>query len=76
MSAEEAEEYAKKLHPAVSGAELKLLFDKVGKLPLKILRSMTALKEGISAAQIIEEAILAANADLVLTALSSQFLLL
>jgi H2-forming N5,N10-methylenetetrahydromethanopterin dehydrogenase-like enzyme len=58
MSAEVAEEYAKKLHPAVSGAELKLLFDKVGKLPLDILRS-------ISAAQIIEEAILAVNADLV-----------
>jgi hypothetical protein len=48
--AEEAEEYARKLHPAVSGAELKLIFDKVGKLPLDILRSMTALKEGISAA--------------------------
>jgi hypothetical protein len=38
MSAEEAEEYAKKLYPAVFGAELKLLFDKVGKLPLDILR--------------------------------------
>ena len=65
MSAEEAEEYAKKLHPAVSGAELKLLFDKVGKLPLDILGSMTALKEGISAAEIIEEAVAAAEADLV-----------
>jgi hypothetical protein len=65
MRAEEAEEYARKLHPAVSGAELKLIFDKVGKLPLDILRSMTALKEGISAAQIIEEAVAAAYADLV-----------
>lgn len=65
MSAEEAEEYAKHLHPAASGAESKLFFDKVGKLPLKILRSITALKEGISAAQIIEEAILRAEADLV-----------
>ena len=65
MSAEEAEKYAKKLHPAVSDAELKLIFDKVGKLPLKILRSMTALKEGISAAEIIEEAVAAADADLV-----------
>jgi hypothetical protein len=60
MNAEEAEEYAKKLHPTVSGAELKLLFEKVGKL----LRAMTALKKGISAAQIIEESSFAATADL------------
>jgi hypothetical protein len=65
MRAEEAKEYARKLHLAVSGAELKLIFDKVGKLPLNILRSMTALKEGISAAKIIEEAVAAAYADLV-----------
>lgn len=70
MNAEEAEEYAKKFHPAVSGAELKVLFDKVGKLPSKILRSMTALKEGISAAQIIEEAVLAAEKDLVVFTLN------
>ena len=59
----EAEEYAKKVHPSVSDADLKLLFDKVGKLPFDILSSMTALKQGIPAAQIIEEAILAAEED-------------
>ena len=65
MDAEEAGKYARKLHPGVSDADLKLLFDKIGKLPLKILSSMMALKEGIPAAQIIEEAVLAAEADLV-----------
>ena len=65
MSTEEAKEYARKLHPGVSDADLELLFDKVGKLPLKILNSMTALKEGIPVAQIIEDAVLAAKADLV-----------
>ena len=65
MDTEEAEEYARKLHPDVSDADLNLLFDKVGKLPLKILNSMTALKEGIPVAQIIEDAVLAARADLV-----------
>ena len=65
MNTEEAVEYARKLHPGVSDADLKLLFDKIGKLPLKILSSMMALKEGIPAAQITEEAVLAAEADLV-----------
>ena len=65
MNTEEAVEYARKLHPGVSDADLKLLFDKVGKLPFDILRSVTALKKGIPAAQIIEEAVLAAEADLV-----------
>jgi hypothetical protein len=65
MDTEEAKEYARKLHPGVSDADLELLFDKVGKLPLKILNSMTALKEGIPVAQIIEDAVLAAKADLV-----------
>ena len=64
MDTEEAEEYARKLHPGFPDADLKLFFDKVGKLPLDILRSMTALKEGIPAAQIIEEAVLAAKEDL------------
>lgn len=64
MDTEEAEEYARKLHPGVSDADLKLLFDKVGKLPLDILSSMTALKKGIPAAQIIEEAVAAAGRDL------------
>ena len=50
MNTEEAEEYARKLHPSVFDADLKLLIDKVGKLPLRILFSMTALKEGIPAA--------------------------
>ena len=65
MTTEEAEEYARKLHPGVSDADLKLLFDKVGKRPLKILLSMKALKEGVPAAQIVVEAVLAAEADLV-----------
>lgn len=65
MDTEEAEEYARKLHPGVSDADLKPLFDKVGKLPLDILSSMTALKKGIPAAQIIEEAVLGAEKDLV-----------
>ena len=65
MDTEEAKEYARKLHPDVSDADLNLLFDKVGKLPLDILNSMTALKEGIPVAQIIEDAVLAANTDLV-----------
>ena len=69
MDTEEAKEYAKKLHSGVSDADLKLLFDKVGKLPLDILCSMTALKKGIPAAQIIEEAVLAAEADLVASTL-------
>ena len=42
---EEVEEWARKLHLGVSDAELKLHFDKAGKLPLKILHSMTALKK-------------------------------
>ena len=65
MDTEEAEEYARKLHPGVSDANLKLLFDKVGKLPLDILSSMTALKKGIPAAQIIEEAVAAAKTNLI-----------
>ena len=65
MDTEEAKEYARILHPDVSDADLNLLFDKVGKLPLKILNSMTALKEGIPVAQIIEDAVLAARADFV-----------
>ena len=62
---EEAKEYARKVHPGVTDADLNLLFDKVGKLPLKILNSMTDLKEGIPVAQIIEDAVLAAKADFV-----------
>jgi hypothetical protein len=65
MDTEEAKEYARKLHPGVADADLELLFDKVGKLPLKILNSMKALKKGIPAAQIIKDAVLAAKADLV-----------
>jgi hypothetical protein len=64
MDTEEAKEYARKLHPDVSDADLNLLFDKVGKLPLDILNSMTALKEGIPVAQVIDDAVLAAKADL------------
>ena len=47
MDTEEAKQYARKVHPDVSDADLNLLFDKVGKLPYKILLSMKALKEGI-----------------------------
>ena len=65
MSTEEAKEYARKVHPDVSDADLELLFDKVGKLPLDILYSMMALKKGIPVAQIIEDAVLAADSDLV-----------
>ena len=65
MDIEEAEKFARKLHPGVSDADLKLLFDKVGKLPSNILLSMTDLKEGIPAAQIVEEAVAAAEKDLV-----------
>jgi hypothetical protein len=65
MDTEEAKEYARKLHPDVSDADLNLLFDKVGKLPLKILNSMTALKEGIPVAQVIDDAVLAAEADFI-----------
>ena len=65
MSTKESEEYARKLYPAVSDADLELLFDNVGKLPLDILNSMKALKKGIPAAQIIEDVVLAAKADLV-----------
>ena len=65
MSTEEAKEYARKLHPDVSDADLELLFDKVGKLPLDILNSMKALKKGIPTTLIIEDAILAADSDLV-----------
>ena len=65
MNTEEAGKCARKLHSGVSDADLELLFDKVGKLPFDILSSVTALKKGIPAAQIIEEAVLAAKADLV-----------
>ena len=65
IDTEEVKQYARKVHPDVSDADLNLLFDKVGKLPLKILSSMKALKEGISVAQVIEETVLTAEADLV-----------
>ena len=64
MSTEEAKQYARNVHPDVSDADLELLFDKVGKLPLDILDSMKALKKGIPAAQVIDDAVLAAKADL------------
>ena len=69
MSTKESEEYARKLYPVVSDADLELLFDKVGKLPLDILNSMRALKKGIPVAQIIEDAVLAAETDLAAFAL-------
>ena len=65
MDTEEAKQYARKVHPDVSDADLNLLIDKVGKLPYDILNSMKALKEGIPVAQIIDQAVLAAKADLV-----------
>ena len=65
MDTEEAKEYARKLHPGVSDADLELLFDKVGKLPLKILNSMKALKKGRPVAQIVDDAVLAAEADFI-----------
>jgi hypothetical protein len=65
MDTKQAEVYGEELHTDVSDADLNRIFDKVGKHPLKTLRSMTALKNGISAAQIIEDAVLAAYADLV-----------
>ena len=64
MSTEEAKQYARNVHPDVSDADLELLFDKVGKLALDILDSMKALKKGIPAAQVIDDAVLAAKADL------------
>ena len=76
MDAEEAGKCARKLHSGVSDADLELLFDKVGKLPLKILRSMVASKKGIPAAQIIEEAVLAAKADLVAAKIMLAILIL
>jgi hypothetical protein len=64
MKLKEAEDFARNLHPGVPDADLELLFDKVGKLPLKIELSIAALKDGIPVALIIERAVDAAEKDL------------
>lgn len=64
MTKEEAKEYMRKIGTVVSDVDLEFLIDKIGALPLDIGLSMKALKDGISAAVIVENAEIAARRDL------------
>ena len=64
MTNEEAETYARKIYPNVSVADLELLFENIGKLPLKIALYMKALKKGTSAAELVKQAVASALDDL------------
>jgi hypothetical protein len=65
LLSEEAERYARKINPNVSMADLELVFENVGKLPLDIGLSMDALADGSkSAAEIVDWAVGAALDDL------------
>ena len=57
MSEEEAQAYARKINPNVSDAKLKFVFDKIGMLPLKIGLVMNDLADGMSAAEIVDQAV-------------------
>lgn len=64
MTKQEAEDYAKKLHPGVSNADLNLIMEKTGKLPSNIKVSMQSLRKGVKAALIVDEAVDVALDDL------------
>ena len=64
MTNEEAETYAREIYPNVPDADLKSIFEKVSKLPLKIGIFLEGLKEGTSAAELVNQAVDAALDDL------------
>jgi hypothetical protein len=64
MTRTEAVDYAKRLHPAVSDADLNLILEKTGQLPSNIKTSMQSLRKGLKAAFIVDEAVDVALDDL------------